>query len=157
MEMKYLLRRKQYTAALVCVGSWRVENKTITTAQCSAVKRCTIKIKITMTITLTITKTISKTITAAQCSQMLYNSLSLRSIGIHSLCDGVEKIALLACWRSHCLLLRSSPHCAEFSPGALFNRHSSLRLIIMNIFIIIIVFNHHCHHHLHLLHHHHLW
>ena len=35
MEMKYLLRRKQYTAALVCVGSWRVENKTITTAQCS--------------------------------------------------------------------------------------------------------------------------
>ena len=102
MEMKYLLRRKQYTAALVCVGSWRVENKTITTAQCSAVKRCTIKIGITMTITLTITKTI----TAAQCSQMLYNSLSLRSIGIHSLCDGVEKV-----------LLRSSPHCTEFSPG----------------------------------------
>ena len=100
MEMKYLLRRKQYTAALVCVGSWRVENKTITTAQCSAVKRCTIKIKITMTITLTITKTISKTITAAQCSQMLYNSLSLRSIGIHSLCDGVEKVR----GRSHCLL-----------------------------------------------------
>ena len=71
MEMKYLLRRKQYTAALVCVGSWRVENKTITTAQCSAVTRCTIKIKITMTMTLTITKTI----TAAQCSQTLYNSL----------------------------------------------------------------------------------